>query len=152
MKIPVLEYDLLQEWTSSGKCYSDYFFLAPLLTFPTLVFLFCLRYHGIPAQAVDLYVLERAFISTHEDSEPLVNEVMRTYKVVACTLVGCRQKACFCLLDHPSFAQTKFSFVAVAVIQPFRTPCSVCSPALLRSLPLSRLSPPLSETENTVTR
>ena len=32
-------------------------------------------------QAVDLYVLERAFISTHEDSEPLVNQVMRTYKV-----------------------------------------------------------------------
>lgn len=32
-------------------------------------------------QAVDLYVLERAFISTHEDAEPLVNEVMRAYKV-----------------------------------------------------------------------
>lgn len=32
-------------------------------------------------QAVDLYVLERAFISTHEDSEPLVAEVLRTYKV-----------------------------------------------------------------------
>eukprot|EP00903_Cladosiphon_okamuranus_P019897 g18288.t1 len=31
-------------------------------------------------KAVDLYVLERAFISTHEDSESLVNEVMRTYK------------------------------------------------------------------------
>lgn len=35
----------------------------------------------ISAQAVDLYVLERAFISTHENSEPLVHEVMRTYKV-----------------------------------------------------------------------
>eukprot|EP00904_Undaria_pinnatifida_P003032 jgi/Undpi1/1272/HiC_scaffold_11.g04664.m1 len=31
-------------------------------------------------KAVDLYVLERAFISTHEDAEPLVNEVMRAYK------------------------------------------------------------------------
>lgn len=35
-------------------------------------------------QAVDLYVLERAFISTHENSEPLVNEVMRSYKVRVC--------------------------------------------------------------------
>lgn len=34
-------------------------------------------------QAVDLYVLERAFISTHENSEPLVTEVMRAYKVQA---------------------------------------------------------------------
>lgn len=39
---------------------------------------------GVPywsMQAVDLYVLERAFISTHANSEPLVNEVMRAYKV-----------------------------------------------------------------------
>lgn len=31
-------------------------------------------------KAVDLYVLERAFISTHQNAEPLVNEVMRAYK------------------------------------------------------------------------
>ncbi|CAM9164695.1 unnamed protein product [Ascophyllum nodosum] len=34
-------------------------------------------------KAVDLYVLERAFISTHEDAEPLVNEVMRAYKIAS---------------------------------------------------------------------
>ncbi|CAM9352408.1 unnamed protein product [Scytosiphon promiscuus] len=34
-------------------------------------------------KAVDLYVLERAFISTHENSEPLVNEVMRAYKAAS---------------------------------------------------------------------
>lgn len=38
------------------------------------------RFH-FDVQAVDLYVLERAFISTHENAEPLVNEVMRAYKV-----------------------------------------------------------------------
>lgn len=36
--------------------------------------------HHAP-QAVDLYVLERAFISTHANSEPLVTEVMKAYKV-----------------------------------------------------------------------
>ncbi|CAM9846845.1 unnamed protein product [Hapterophycus canaliculatus] len=34
-------------------------------------------------KAVDLYVLERAFISTHENSEPLVSEVLRTYKAAS---------------------------------------------------------------------
>lgn len=43
---------------------------------------FCLL-AGNPTQAVDLYVLERAFISTHENADPLVNEVMRAYKVCA---------------------------------------------------------------------
>eukprot|EP00937_MAST-01D_sp_MAST-1D-sp2_P005166 g5166.t1 len=30
-------------------------------------------------KAVDIYVMERAFISTHPHSEPLVNEVLRAY-------------------------------------------------------------------------
>ncbi|CAN0536735.1 unnamed protein product [Ectocarpus sp. 12 AP-2014] len=34
-------------------------------------------------KAVDLYVLERAFISTHENADPLVNEVMRAYKAAS---------------------------------------------------------------------
>jgi len=33
-------------------------------------------------KAVDLYVLERAFISTHPGSEDLVAEILRTYKRV----------------------------------------------------------------------
>ncbi len=33
--------------------------------------------HG--SKAVDLYVLERAFLSTHIDSEPLVNELIAAY-------------------------------------------------------------------------
>ena len=43
----------------------------------------CCPLAGNPTQAVDLYVLERAFISTHENADPLVNEVMRAYKVCA---------------------------------------------------------------------
>mmetsp|Transcript_19782 Transcript_19782/g.24925 ORF Transcript_19782/g.24925 Transcript_19782/m.24925 type:complete len:84 (+) Transcript_19782:1-252(+) len=31
-------------------------------------------------KAVDLYVLERAFISTHSGSEPLVDEILKVYK------------------------------------------------------------------------
>ncbi len=31
------------------------------------------------SKAVDLYVLERAFLSTHIDSEPIVNELIAAY-------------------------------------------------------------------------
>ncbi|CAM9868184.1 unnamed protein product, partial [Phaeothamnion confervicola] len=34
-------------------------------------------------KAVDLYVLERAFVSTHAGSEPLVAEAMRAYEATS---------------------------------------------------------------------
>eukprot|EP00984_Skeletonema_dohrnii_P021095 scaffold10438_cov102-Skeletonema_dohrnii-CCMP3373.AAC.3 len=36
--------------------------------------------HSAEEKAVDLYVLERAFLSTHPESEPLVEEVLNGYR------------------------------------------------------------------------
>lgn len=36
--------------------------------------------HSAEEKAVDLYVLERAFLSTHPESEPLVDEVLKGYR------------------------------------------------------------------------
>jgi TP53 regulating kinase-like protein len=38
------------------------------------------KQHSAEEKAVDLYVLERAFLSTHPESEPLVEEVLKGYR------------------------------------------------------------------------
>lgn len=81
-----------------------------------------------------------------------MNEVMRTYKVCsflakACAFFGCRQNACIGLLDHASCAQTIFAIAAVKfTFIPSYALLRLLAGASALSLQLSRLSPPLSET------
>ncbi|KAH7919377.1 hypothetical protein BV22DRAFT_1133873 [Leucogyrophana mollusca] len=55
---------------------------------------FGLSYHSAPIEdkAADPYVLERAFASTHPDSEPLLASVLAAYGVRMGSAVGFRQE------------------------------------------------------------
>jgi tRNA A-37 threonylcarbamoyl transferase component Bud32 len=57
-----------------------HYFLPPLTT--QVLIDFGLSYHStlVEDKAVDLYVLERAFSSTHPDSEPLFASVLKAYE------------------------------------------------------------------------
>lgn len=58
------------------------FHLLQLLTIRQVLIDFGLSYHSglVEDKAVDLYVLERAFSSTHPDSEPLFASVLKAYE------------------------------------------------------------------------